>query len=375
MQTNRPDQASGADVSRLRYALVPAPDAMILAPLWQRLEAAADASFFQSWGWIGTWYSALPRTLRVLLFSAYRDDEVVCLALLVAHLDKRHLLSETGDPTIDQLTIEHNGMLVARSCVPLLATAFLPQLLTMLPPKAQLVTSGVPEAYLTTQPGQEFSPAITGEKKSYLTQLDEMSADGLSALRRSVRAKVRRAERRYAAFGEVRLSEAGDSGKAVAAFDRLRILHQKYWEGRGKTGAFVDPFIVEFHRALIARRFAQGEIQLLHLAAGEETIGFLYNFRYRGRIYAYQSGFNYSLIEKERPGLLCHWHALRYNKEAGALVYDFLAGTNAMKEALANREETLYWLRFRRKSLRHAIAAGLRSTKQAAAHFARALRG
>jgi len=37
-----------------------------------------------------------------------------------------------------------------------------------------------------------------------------------------------------------------------------------------------------------------GEIDLLHIAAGPQTVGYLYNFRYRGQSLAYQSGFDAS---------------------------------------------------------------------------------
>jgi hypothetical protein len=139
---------ASTDAANNHYTLGPAPEAMALRALWQTLEARAEASFFQSWSWIGTWYAALPRTAPVLLFTAARRGETICLGLLVRKGSKRHFLTETGDRSLDELTIEHNGLLVDRRSLPLLTTDLLPGLLGLLPPTGELIMSGVPEVYL-----------------------------------------------------------------------------------------------------------------------------------------------------------------------------------------------------------------------------------
>ncbi len=260
-------------------------------------------------------------------------------------------------------------MLIERGSLPLLTSDFLPSLLAMLPPRAELVTSGVPEDYLAAPVAEAFSSQIRTAKTVHALELSTLGKDGLSSLGKSTQAKIRQSLTRYAPLGEIRLTEARDAKEAVAFFGRLTAFHQSYWQARGKRGAFGSPFIRQFHRTLIEERFGGGEIQLLHLAAGAASIGYLYNFRYRRRIYAYQSGFDYALVAKGRPGYLCHWHALRHNRDAGAEIYDFLAGTDQMKQAFANKTETLYWLHFRRKTLLYAIETTLRSTKRAASSF------
>jgi len=376
MKSQRREGTDRADAAKLQYTLGPAPEAAALSSLWRKLEAHAESSFFQSWGWLGTWHAALPPGQTLLLFTGSRHGNVVCLALLGVRGNKRHYLSETGDPEIDQLTVEYNGMLIERGSLPLLASDFLPALLAMLPPKAGLVASGVKEDYLAAPITEAFSRQIRATKTVHAVELSALRDDGMPSLGKSTQAKIRQSLARYSRLGEIRLSEARDVKEAVAVFDRLAALHQTYWQGRGRRGAFASPFIRQFHHALIEERFGAGEIQLLRLAAGDAPIGYLYNFRYRQRIYAYQSGFDYALVAKARPGYLCHWHALRHNWKAGAEIYDFLAGTDQMKQAFANKTETLHWLRFRRKTLLYAIETGLRSTKRAASSFfARSGRG
>ena len=75
--------------------------------------------------------------------------------------------------------------------------------------------------------------------------------------------------------------------------DRMAELHQAVWEARGKPGSFSALFFCRFHYALIEVGIPRGEIALLKVLSGDTTIGFLYNFVWKGRMSAYQSGFAY----------------------------------------------------------------------------------
>jgi CelD/BcsL family acetyltransferase involved in cellulose biosynthesis len=129
--------------------------------------------------------------------------------------------------------------------------------------------------------------------------------------------------------------------------DQLKLLHQQYWRGRGCPGAFATPYFEAFHRALIGESWGRGEIELLRVRAGPRIVGLLYNFIFRGRVYAYQSGFDYALLPRGRPGLLCHWLAIERHRAAGASIYDFLGGDNRLKRSLSSNESELYWLALR----------------------------
>ena len=69
--------------------------------------------------------------------------------------------------------------------------------------------------------------------------------------------------------------------------------------------ALGDPELSD--RRLLEAAFARGETQLLAIDAGPRRIGYIYNFLYRGRVYNYQSGFDYQVCDKHnRPGLVAH---------------------------------------------------------------------
>ncbi|HEX7741031.1 MAG TPA: CelD-like protein, partial [Sphingobium sp.] len=95
------------------------PDLADLAPRWQALEAASDASFFLSWTWTGSWvesYGVRPELLSVA--DGVGGD--VALALVGHAMQPRLLgrcatmsLNQSGDPTADRPYVEYNGLLTA----------------------------------------------------------------------------------------------------------------------------------------------------------------------------------------------------------------------------------------------------------------------
>jgi CelD/BcsL family acetyltransferase involved in cellulose biosynthesis len=160
--------------------------------------------------------------------------------------------------------------------------------------------------------------------------------------------------------------------QAEAWLDGLAALHQASWTARGQPGAFANPFFRRFHQALLARGFTDGEIDLLRVTAGSLIIGFLYNFRYRGRSLAYQSGFDYDGAGRhEKPGLTCHHLAIRLAASRGAACYDFLAGDDRYKRSMADRADMLHWIevtsfwsaRFQARRLRDLVARFRRRVK------------
>src|SRR5258705_244784 len=86
-------------------------------------------------------------------------------------------------------------------------------------------------------------------------------------------AEVRRAMRRHEAAGKLALRPAATVGEALGFLDELERLHQAGWVRRGRPGAFAVPFFGRFHRALITEAWPRGEVELLHIVSGSETLG------------------------------------------------------------------------------------------------------
>jgi CelD/BcsL family acetyltransferase involved in cellulose biosynthesis len=170
------------------------------------------------------------------------------------------------------------------------------------------------------------------------------------ALSRNTRHQLMRARGLYAAIGPLSLRAASSADEALAMLEQLKALHQRSWRRRGQPGCFATPIFETFHRALIRDRFRYGEIQLLRAAAGNQAIGYLYNFAYGDRIYAYQSGFDYAADGRLKPGLLTHALAIERAMREGYATYDFMAGENRLKASLASHWRDVVWLRVQRPS-------------------------
>lgn len=348
----------------VRITLSRTPDLAGVADRWQALEARAELSFFQSWAWVGC--LAEERFPDPVLLAAEEDGRTVALALFnrnrrLLALEALHL-GESGAGGLDSVFVEHNGPLVERD-----RAALLPALLhatlhapitpaTGAPARRRLVLSGVDETQLRAVRAALAEHNGRAGDRVCLVQTRPAPFVDLAGLRRSgtsflqslsanTRYQLRRSARHYAMSGSLVLQRPATLEEAWAFLDGLAVLHQATWQRRGLPGKFATPAFLRFHRTLLARILPRGEVDLLRVAAGSRVIGYLYNFRFRGRVLAYQSGFDYAGAgPHEKPGMTCHQMAIEAGIAEGMDCYDFLAGADRYKLSLASGSVPLHWL-------------------------------
>ncbi len=330
------------------------PPAAVLEPEWRALEAVARPSFFTSWAWIGTLLAAVPAASRPMLLRGRARGETVALALLGSARTARRrglirsrglYLNETGDSRFDAMTIEHNGILTAAEGEPAVLDAVLGWFAGLRGEADELNLNGslrrLPEAALAAHRLRCRETALP----SYSVELDRLAAGGGAldpVLSANARQQLRRAFRRFEAQGPLRLREAMTAAEAQDWLTGLKALHCASWARRGIAHAFSGEFFEPFHRLLIERSFAEGAIQLIEVRAGERAIGYLYNLRRDGHVYAYQSGFA-DADPHERPGIVTHALAIGHAFRSGMRLYDFMAGHNRLKASFATRCEPMLW--------------------------------
>jgi CelD/BcsL family acetyltransferase involved in cellulose biosynthesis len=209
---------------------------------------------------------------------------------------------------------------------------------------------------------------VRRQSKCHHVDLEALRGSGgeyLGLLGSNTRHNIRRSVREYEKLGPLVLESADTAEQASAFLSGLRQLHQAYWQAKGLSGSFANPFFVEFHAHLVRALFAEGSIQLLRLRAGNDIIGYLYNFVDRGRVYNYQSGFDYALCPKPygRPGLVAHAQAVELNRRLGHLFYEFMAGDSQYKQALGVSSTDMVWLVAQRTRLRFWLEDCLRRAR------------
>ncbi|HLY45618.1 MAG TPA: GNAT family N-acetyltransferase [Stellaceae bacterium] len=321
-----------------------------IGELWRDLEARADGSFFQSWAWVGC--LASERFPNPVLLQAREGGVAVALGLF----NRRRrlggsdlLLNESGIARFDSVFVEHNGFLIERDRA---AGSIAECLEAVIGARGRrprrVVLSGIPESYLAALRHGPYPHAIRATRAAPFVDLRALRQQGegyLDRLSANTRYQLRRSRRRYEAAGELSLRRAESIAETRDFLGRLAELHQRYWTGRGRPGAFANADFRRFHDTLIDRAFASGAIDLMRVSAGGQAIGYLYNLRYRGTVYAYQSGFDYAASDAQRkPGLTCHHLAIERYLAEGAERYDFLAGGDRYKLSLSTGAATLYWL-------------------------------
>ena len=360
-----------------RIEIVPLPPLEVLETAWRELEARSELTVFLSWAWIGTWLKLLPPTVEPRLVRATADGRDVGLAVVCDHRVTRRLVRArgcfmncTGDPDLDEITIEFNGFLAERGFEVAVARQGIEQIATQ---------GGWDEievsACLATNPLNLFVPEglrreTRRQRAAHHVDLEVLRAAGgdfVDGLERGMRQKLKRSIRDFESVGPLRLEAAASLEEALAFLEDLKVLHVKAWLSRGKTGSFANLFLNRFHDALIRSHFDQGLVQMLRLSAGDRRVGFLYNLVHRGVVYQYQSGFDLDASRGSgwRPGLVSHVRAIELNRDAGLARYDFLAGDQRYKKELGNAGDSMVWITLQRPRIKFAVERFVRNRVQA----------
>ncbi|MBW6493741.1 MAG: GNAT family N-acetyltransferase [Burkholderiaceae bacterium] len=319
---------------------------------WPALfDAAANASPFLSPAYVEVWVEVFSAPFSGQWVSWYDGDTCVAGTVLLSRRSKRgpvpvHLLvigtgAEDGE---NSPWVEYHDVLcragyedrVAASLADILAT--MPWDRLYLPGFAadsvleRLFNGPLPGARDSYARPSLFVPLAGGGAESYER-----------ALSRNTRSQLRRSLKLYGERGAVEITPAANPDEAAVFMGELGELHRALWRRRGSGGGFRTDEIMRFHRALIARGQAASHIDMVRASAGGTAIGYLYNLVHRGKVYFYQSGFEYEADAKLKPGLCTHALAIEHYGARGFSEYDFLAGDARYKRSLAQGERELHW--------------------------------
>ncbi len=326
-----------------------------LATAWSSLASECDQpTLFLTPEAVETWLQVFGDQLRptMLLFKS-RGGELVGACIVVRRTERkgpffvrRVYLNTAGEDESDSPCIEYNELL----CKPGYASAIATTLRSYLDDSwDELRVDGMLEGPSLRALESVFGDAhaIDNATPSYYLDLDELRDSGtdfVDKLASRERTKVRQNLRKYSDLGEVVIEQAGNVTDALSYLEKLAALHQRTWVSRGKPGAFASSRFFDYHRRLIDRCFALGQIQLLHVRAGDATIGYHYNLVFGGRSHFYQCGYDYELNEKLSPGVTVHALAIRHALEQGLSGYEFMAGDVEYKRRLATHSRPMHWI-------------------------------
>lgn len=347
-----------------------------IMPIWAELANISPySSFFLSSDWVAVWLHVFGESLRpeILVFE---EAGVAIGACVLTRITERRgpfaltriYLNGGGEPKPERTAIDFNNILCRSGKEQTIARAlgtylqrqkwdeFAIQAISPGPVLTSIQSVGIGQGPAMVRVRHTFAVDLYALRQAQSSYLDSLSSN--------TRAQVRQSIRTYSALGELRVEVARDLASAEKFFSEMGSLHQRRWTSRGETGAFGPGRRLEFHRALIRQAFRSGSIHLLRVSAGGETIGILYNFVQGGKIFFFQSGFNYHEHSNFRPGLVTHAYAIQHYLNAGFKEYDFLAGEARYKSSLAESAHPLAWVVFSRPSLKLSSLELMRAIKQ-----------
>jgi CelD/BcsL family acetyltransferase involved in cellulose biosynthesis len=313
---------------------------------WNALLERSDASVFQSFEWLRTWWrhfgegrrdarlhvvtvrggdglaaiapfyversrvlGALP--LRRLLYIGHRDSdyldavaargrEAECAELIAAHLAGRTdlfhvaILEETPDRS--QL-----GRLLHEA----------------------LVRRGWAASRFVEGPCPRTALARTWEETIAGFQIDD---------RREVRRRLRNIQKEH----RIELEVVATGADVVPAMREFVEMHQQRWARDGYWGAFADRSMAEFHCEAAERLSRRGWLFLAFLRVDGRRFAVNYGFAFRDSVAIYLTGSREVPPELARhsPGRLVHALSMQWTIEGGRPVYDFMRGAEHYKYEL-----------------------------------------
>ncbi|HXK23402.1 MAG TPA: GNAT family N-acetyltransferase [Myxococcota bacterium] len=347
-------------------------------PEWQALaEVSADVPLFVGGDWVATWLEVFGPALRPWLFTLRSGSTLLASCLLTPRTERRGpfpvrcvYLNTAGEAPGEGVCVEYN-QLVCREGDEGQAARALAGALSELGVDEVVATGLVPRSLAPLREALRGWAEETLWSQDPLVDLAQLRRGGVdyrqAGLSRNTRAQVQRGLRAYAEIGEVRTEVADSAARAQELLCELIELHQSTWRARGHAGAFASERCRDFHRRFVARAFERGSVQLVRVAAGAETIGLLYSFVDRRRVFFYQSGLRYREGKHLRPGLVSHVCAIERCLVQGFDAYHFLAGDETApryKKSLATSERQLAWVHWQRPGWKTRAIRGLRALKR-----------
>ena len=331
---------------------------------WRRLfEATPDATPFQSWEWLSTWWSHFGRGRPLVLVALEGATPIGAIALTETHY--RHtplrLLQWMGAPHAD-----YNDFVGGRrrdEC----ATAFIRHLSG--PSRWHVCDlSDLRAGTLASFSAQlgvgscESRPSVTALLPPTRAEFDRSLS---SKLRTSMKGRLRRLGDDHGPVEFCRVDSPADIPVAMEALFRL---HTSRFARRGRAGAFADANVRAFHQEIAQRFLESGRLRLYQLSGAGRRIAMLYCFQHRDVVYNYLGGFDPELSSYGLGVLLLN-HAIGDAIDSGAREFDFMRGAEPYKAQWNTVSRENGRLIFGRSGLASRLAVASRRAERRVSRF------
>ncbi len=337
---------------------------------WAALEVRLQSAYLTcSHDWTQTWIKHYGDLVAHRIAVATHENEIVGMCLLTNGVEqyegpfavKSLHIGTSGEPEAESICVEYNRLLVA----PEFLSPFVQQLTLLISQQESyecLIVDG-----LAVEESREFragdTPTELEELRSYYCDLNQFRSAPAEPWRiygDSTRTNLRRALRD---LGELHVDWADQSDTALAFYDEMIEYHQARWNAAGKPGAFSSPRFRGFHRDLIETLVPQKRATLVRVRQDNRVLGILYLLIEQNRLWYYQAGLP-DHKSKHSLGIVTQYMVMLEGSRRGYDAFDFLAGEDQYKRVLSTHHNFIYWMRWRRPSIKFRLLDGLRSLRR-----------
>ncbi|HET8538658.1 MAG TPA: GNAT family N-acetyltransferase [Anaeromyxobacter sp.] len=402
MPTPSPDAALAVPAAAPRPAAAGAPSLAVavvedergldaLEPEWSALLERSDASVFQSFEWLRTWWRHFGEGrpgARLHVVTVRGEGGLVAIAplyvqrvrliglapfrrlLFLGHRDSDYLdvLAARGleEPAADAVAAALAGRRRLFDVAILEETPEGSRAGPLL--AAALARRGFRVSRAPDSPCPRTALARTWE--------ETLARFGQSD-RREVRRRLRNLQKEHRV--ELELVPAGDG--VVPAMREFVEMHQERWARDGWWGAFADPAAAEFHVEVAERLAGRGWLFLAFLRVDGRRLVVNYGFSFRDAVAVYLPGAREvpPALARHSPGRVLHALGMQWAIAQGRTVYDFMRGAEAYKYEfdavdVPNWRVVAYPARPRLAAAAHAVQRALATVRRRLRNEAHALR-
>jgi CelD/BcsL family acetyltransferase involved in cellulose biosynthesis len=350
----------------------------LLRQEWNELleQSAADCLFL-TWEWLYTWWKHFAAGRKLCLLAVREGGDLIGLAPLAFRpwrVTRFHLFpalefmgaGNVGSDYLDIISRRNREQDVAEALADYLSRRRI--VLELAQVNGNLTLAKAVAARMT---GRDWTSAAIQTDVCPFIRLDGYSWDSYLATldpehRYNVRQRLRNLARRF----DVRFERAETDAQRHDALVELVALHHKRWEGRGSSTAFCSPAHLAFHEDVSRLALERRWLRLFLLRLDGTPASAIYGFRYRGRFYSYQSGFEPE-YGKYSVGLVTNALTIKSAIDEGAGEVDFLHGAERWKFHLAKDVRELHRLELYPPGLRGRLSRRAVETDRVARRLAR----
>jgi CelD/BcsL family acetyltransferase involved in cellulose biosynthesis len=311
-----------------------------LEPAWNALLERSDATVFQTFEWLRTWWTYFGRGRRLLILAFDRNGETEGIAPLFHEKEK-----VLGIPVATRLQFigaelsDYLSVIAARGSEDAVMAAFAQWLAGHRRTWDVFDLEDVPEtsASFALLPGRLESAGLSvyryqgnvcprvslpASEAEMMRQLGPSGAYNLKRKSKRLKANFR---------SDVRLIRRPED-PIGGAIDDFAVIHGGRWKSQGHPSAFDDPDHRAFHKEVCGKLAERGWLRIFFLDIDEEPAAVCFSFNFRSTIYMYQSNAHGGEeVMKCSPGLLVRSTAIVEGIAEGMRVFDFMRGNEPYK--------------------------------------------